>query len=53
VAVCSAVVNHGLDSRLFLKSLHWAIMAHQVLEQVAYNIQHKNKQGVTKLLNLL
>jgi len=31
-AVCSAVVNNGLDSRLFLKSLYWATMAHQVLE---------------------
>jgi len=33
VAVCSTVVNNGLDSRLFLKSLYWATMAHQVLEE--------------------
>ena len=34
MAVCSAVVNNGLDSWLFLKSLYWACtMTHQVLEE--------------------
>jgi len=33
MAVYSAVVNNGLDSWLFLKSLYWATMTHQVLEE--------------------
>ena len=33
VAVCSAVVNYGLNSSLFLKSLYWATMVQQVLEE--------------------
>jgi len=33
VAVCIADFNSGLESRLFLKSVCWATMAHQVLEE--------------------
>jgi len=33
VTVSSTVVNNGLDSWLFLKSLYWATKAHQVLEE--------------------
>ena len=51
MAVCD-----GLDSGLFLKSLYWATMDHQVLEEhnslpTGYNSSHK--QAAIKLLKLL